>query len=259
MKLSFACVLLLVGALCGQSQRVEQWELRPAADGLRLYAKIGGEDRLISNRATAAWDGWLPQTLIYAERVAPGESLQRLRWYDAFTRNSHTISTGESLDYSLVSTARLSNGQYALLITLRDPEARIPYVEIALPQTGVFLRESHAAFGVAAADFVQILRYAPADVDAKRGDLALLSPTATSRVPLLAPKFTDGAGVYEAVLDAERTATLNLRSGGQALLVVSAEGKGQPAAVRGTWTQQGAEIRVVGENGKTLTWVVGAF
>ena len=248
--------ILLTGVLAvvatAQTQRIERWDLRSATDGLRLYAWIDNEDRLISNRALAAWDGWLPHTLIYAER-APGSTLARLRWYDAFTRNSHTIASNEPLEYTQVATARLSNGEYALMISLLDRESRIPYIELAGSRSGVFLRESHAAFGVAANDVVQVLRYAPADVEQKRGDLSLLSPAVTARVSLLPPaKPRDATGLYEVALTAERTVTLNLRSGGTATLAAP------PEAVRGKWTQQGYEVRFTPESGAPMTWVLGA-
>src|SRR5690606_17358608 len=60
------------------AQRIEHFELRPAADGLRLYITVLGEDRLISSRATKAWQGWTPQTLIYAERLTQGSLAKRL-------------------------------------------------------------------------------------------------------------------------------------------------------------------------------------
>ena len=41
-----AAAIALLGAACvfSQTQRIERWELRPAADGLRLYVYIDGED-----------------------------------------------------------------------------------------------------------------------------------------------------------------------------------------------------------------------
>lgn len=251
-----AVLLLSVSALFGQAQRIQHYELRPAADLPRLYITIDGEDRLISNRALKAWEGWSPQTLIYSERAPSGKG-NRLRWYDAFTRNSYTISTDE-LVYEEVDTARLSNGRYAILIALRDPESKVPYVELATPQ-GVFLREQFATYGTAANDAVQIRRFAPGDVFRHKGDFSLLSPTVVASVSLL-PKPPDAAGVYETSLPAadglERTVTLNLRPGGQATLVAAVEGK-DPVGQKGTWKQTGSEVRVELESGP-FVWIVGA-
>ena len=244
-------------AALGQAQRIERFELRPAADLPRLYVRIDGTDRLISNRALKAWPGWTPQTLIYSERAAAGGTTNRLRWYDAFTRNSYTIATDE-LTYEGVETARLSNGTYAILIALRDPESHVPYVELATPQ-GVFLREQFATFGTAANDAVQVRRFAPEDVKRHKGDFNLLSPIVIASVSLL-PKAPEAAGVYEATLaggdGVERRITLNLRAGGQATLVSTTEGKA-PAGMQGKWTQTGAEVRVELESGP-FVWVVGA-
>ena len=251
-------MILLFGAAAafGQPQRIERYELRPAADIPRLYVTIEGEDRLISNRGLKAWPGWTPQTLIYAER-SPSGTANRLRWYDAFTRNSQTIST-DDLVYEAVDTARLSNGTYALLIALRDPESRVPYVELATPQ-GVFLREQFATYGTAANDAVQIRRFAPEDVFRHKGDFSLLSPTVVGTVSLLL-KAPAAAGVYETSLPAgegpARTVTLNLRAGGQATLVSTVEGK-SPIGQKGTWKQTGSEVRVELESGP-FVWVVGA-
>ena len=255
MKLS-ALLLLSVGCGFAQGQRIQRYELRPAADMPRLYITIDGEDRLVSNRALKAWEGWTPQTLIYAER-APSGTGNRLRWYDAYTRNSYTISTDE-LVYEDVDTARLSNGTYAILIALRDPETRVPYVELATPQ-GVFLREQFATYGTAANDAVQIRRFAPEDVFRHKGDFGLLTPIVVGTVSLL-PKPPEAAGVYEAALPAAsgpaRNVTLNLRPGGQATLVSTVEGK-SPVGQKGTWKQTGAEVRVELESGP-FVWVVGA-
>ena len=255
-----AAVILFCSAtsLVAQGQRIERYELRPAADMPRLYITINGEDRLISNRALKAWPGWTPQTLIYAER-APSGAANRLRWYDSFTRNSHTISSDE-LVYEDVVTARLSNGQYAILIALRDPQTRIPYVELATPQ-GVFLREQFATYGTAANDAVQIRRFAPEDVQRHKGDFGLLTPIIVSTVSLL-PKPPNAAGVYETTLPAVgdapgQTVTLNLRPGGQATLVATPEGK-PPVGQKGTWKQDGAEVRVELESGP-FVWVAGAY
>ena len=253
---SMALLLLCVGCAFGQGQRIQRYELRPAADMPRLYITIDGEDRLISNRALKAWEGWTPQTLIYAER-APSGTGNRLRWYDGFTRNSYTISTDE-LVYEGVDTARLSNGTYAILIALRDPESRVPYVELATPQ-GVFLREQFATYGTAANDAVQIRRFAPEDVFRHKGDFGLLTPIVVGTVSLL-PKPPEAAGVYEATLPAAsgpaRNVTLNLRPGGQATLVSTVEGN-SPVGQKGTWKQNGAEVRVELESGP-FVWVVGA-
>lgn len=260
MRTAAILICAIAGAMAafGQAQRIEHYELRPAADMPRLYIKIDGEDRLISTRGMKAWPGWTPQTLIYAER-APTGTANRLRWYDAFTRNSYTISNDE-LNYEDVATARLSNGKYAILVALRDPQSRIPYVELATPEGGVFLREQFATYGTATNDTVQIRRFTPEDVQRHRGDFALLSPSIVGTVSLL-PKPPDAAGLYETSLPAvgdstDRKATLNLRAGGQATLIVTAEGK-SPIAQKGTWKQQGAEVRVELESGP-FVWVVGA-
>ena len=251
-----AILLLSAAAAVGQAQRIERYELRPAADMPRLYVTIDGEDRLISTRGLKVWQGWTPQTLIYSER-APSGSANRLRWYDAFTRNSHTIATDE-LVYEAVDTARLSNGSYVLLIALRDPESRVPYVELATPR-GVFLREQFATYGTAANDAVQIRRFAPEDVFRHKGDFSLLTPTVVGTVSLL-PTAPEAAGVYEASLPAAdgpgRNITLNLRPGGQATLISAVEGK-SPVGQKGTWKQTGSEVRVELESGP-FVWVVGA-
>lgn len=249
----FGALLLLAATAFAQRQRIEHFELRPAADGLRLYVTIDGEDRLISNRATTAWNGWTPQVLVYSERVTPDSALQRLRWYDAFTRNSYTISTGEPLRYDNVSHVRLSNGEYVLLVNLRDPESKAPWVELAAPKRGVLLREQFAAWGIAADDRAQLRRYAPADIERTNGDLSLLTPEVVANVKLAAPPKFDAPGLYESVTP-ERTVTLNLRAGGQGTLVVQSEGKTQPLARQGEWTQSGTEVKF-----DDMTWVASLY
>jgi hypothetical protein len=258
-----AVVLALLGAACAfaQNQRIERWELRPAADGLRLYVVIDGEDRLISNRAINAWDGWTPQTLIYSEWVKAGSTeQQRLRWYDAFTRNSQTISS-DSLTYNDVATARLSDGTYAILIGIRDPETRAPWTELATPKGGVFLREQFATYGTAANDFVEIRRYRPEDIERTKGDLKLTTPFSNSRIPLMPSAVPRAAGLYEAMLPAAdgpgRTVTLNLRPGGVATLVTTFDDKRMPVAKQGAWSQTGADVRV-DLGGTVMVWTFGA-
>jgi hypothetical protein len=254
--------VLLGGALIasGQGQRIERHELRGAADGQRLYVTIDGEDRLISSRALKAWPGWTPQTLIYSEMTAPGSETQRLRWYDAFTRNSSTIST-DRLDYIDVATARLSTGEHAVLINLRDPQTHIPYMELAAPKRGVFLREQFAAYGTAANDYVEILRYAPEDVERVKDRLNLTTPTSVSRVPLTPGAAPNAAGLYTAILTPAagppRNITLNLRAGGQATLITEVEGQGAPAAVQGAWFQTGADVRL-DLKGDLIVWTLSA-
>jgi hypothetical protein len=247
-----AAVLLLVAATAfAQRQRIERHELRPAADGLRLYITIEGEDRLISNRAIKAWEGWTPQIIIYAERVSDTTALHRLRWYDAFTRDSFTISTGEALDYTDVVPVRLSGGDYVLLVSLRDPESKAPWAELASPRNGVLLREQYAAWGTAANDRAQLRRYLPADIQRTKGDISLLAPDIVAMVPLTGlPKF-EAAGVYE-YSEVGRTVTLNLRPGGTGTLIIQHEGKGQPVARQGKWTQTGNEVRF-----DNMSWVTG--
>jgi hypothetical protein len=258
-----AAVLALLSAACAfpQTQRIERWELRPAADALRLYAYIDGEDRLISNRAINAWDGWTPNVLIYSEWVTPGSTAQqRLRWYDAFTRNSRTIST-DSLTYHDVATARLSNGSYAILIGIRDPETKAPWAELATPADGVFLREQFATYGTAANDFVEIRRYLPEDIERTKGNLNLTTPFSASRVPLMPAAVPRAPGLYEASFPAAgapgRTVTLNLRPGGVATLVTSFEDKRMPIAKQGSWSQTGADVRV-DLGGRLMVWTFGA-
>ena len=245
-----AVLLILAAAAFAQPQRIEDYELRSAADGLRLYVKIEGEDRLVSNRATKAWRGWTPQIIIYAERVTPDATAQRLRWYDAFSRDSFTISTGEEIEYNDVVPVRLSGGDYVLLISLRDPEAKAPWVEVASPRGGVFLREQYAAWGTAAGDRAQLRRYRPEDIERTRGDISLLAPDIVAMVPLSPAKF-EAPGLYE-YSDVQRSVTLNLRPGGTGTLVVQHEGKGQPVARQGKWTQTGNEIQFDG-----MSWVTG--
>jgi hypothetical protein len=256
-------MLAVLGAACvfGQGQRIERWELRPAADALRLYIFIDGEDRLISNRAINAWDGWTPQTLIYSEWVTPGSTEeQRLRWYDTFTRNSYTIST-DSLTFNDVATARLSNGNYAILIGIRNPDTKVPWAELASPKGGVFLREQFATYGTAANDSVEIRRYRPEDIERTKGNLSLTTPFSTSRVSLSPDPNRGAAGLYEAILPAAdapgRTVTLNLRPGGVATLITTFDGKGMPIAKQGKWSQTGADVRVeLGNN--VMSWTFGA-
>jgi hypothetical protein len=257
-----ACALLALAAplLCAQKERIQRWELRPAADAQRLYVTIDGVDRLISNRAINAWDGWTPQTIIYSEWVTQGSiDQQRLRWYDAFTRNSYTVST-DTLSYNDVVPARLSDGSYALLIGIRDRETKVPWVELATPNGGVFLREQFATYGTAANDFVEIRRYRPEDIERTKGELNLTTPFSTSRVSLRPGAVAGAAGIYEAALPAadaaSRTVTLNLRPGGTATLVTSFEGKGMPISKQGSWSQNAAEVRV-DFNGKLTVWTVG--
>lgn len=257
-----AVVALAAAAGMGaQNQRIDRWELRPAADAQRLYVTIDGTDRLISNRAINAWEGWTPQTLIYSEWTTAGSTAaQRLRWYDAFTRNSHTIST-DTLTYHDVATARLSTGSYAILIGIRDRETKTPWVELATPTGGVFLREQFATYGTAANDFVEIRRYHPEDIERTKGDLSLTTPYSSTRVALTPAAVPSAAGVYEAVLPAAsasfRTVTLNLRTGGAATMITTFEGKGAPVARQGAWSQTGADVRV-DLDGDLMVWTLGA-
>jgi hypothetical protein len=248
-RLSIA--ILCATSLFAQRQAIERYELRPAADGLRLYITIEGEDRLISNRATKAWDGWTPQVIIYAERATSETALQRLRWYDTFTRNSYTISTGEPLEYTDVVPVRLSTGEYVLVVSLRDPEGRVPWVELASPRGGVVIREQYAAWGTAADDRAQLRRYRPEDIDRTKGDISLLAPDVIANVPIAKTPEFGAAGLYEFATQ-EKTITLNLRPGGTGTLVVQEEGKGQPRARQGKWTQTGREVQFEG-----MTWVAG--
>jgi hypothetical protein len=249
-KTAVAVLLLAVSAFA-QRQRISHYELRPAADGLRLYITIDGEDRLISNRATRAWDGWTPQFIIYSERMDQDAAEQRLRWYDAFTRNAFTLSAGEKLEYTDVSHVRLSNGDYVLLISLRDPDSKAPWVELAGPKRGVFLREQYAAWGTVTGDRAQLRRYLPQDIERTKGDISLLAPDIIASISLIPPATVDAAGLYE-YRDTGRTVTLNLRPGGKGTLIVQSEGKEEPVARQGTWTQVGSEVRF-GE----MSWVTG--
>jgi hypothetical protein len=238
-------------AAIAQRQRIEHFELRPAADGQRLYITIEGQDRLISNRSTKAWEGWTPQVIVFSERVTPQSELQRLRWYDTFTRDTFTISTGEPLEYTDVVPVRLSTGNYVLLISLREPETKAPWVELATPRGGVVLREQNAAWGTAVNDRVQLRRYRPEDIERTKGDIGFLAADVTANVTLTAlPKFA-APGLYEMTSPA-RTVTLNLRPGGTGTLVVQQEGKQRPEARQGRWSESGTEVTFEG-----MTWVAG--
>jgi hypothetical protein len=251
-------LLTLASAVFGQAERIEYYEIREAG---RLYVKIAGENRLVSARAIRVWEGWTPQTLLYSELAPESESHQRLRWYDAFTRNSKTITT-EDLEITDVVTARLSSGEYAILVALRQQGTNAPGVVLATP-AGVFLRENYATFGTASNDQVQLLRWDPAEVEKTGGKLEGLRPI-VSMVPLQSTPAS-AAGLYEATLKSAsgsgRTVTLNLRADGSATLVSVYSGKAQPIARRGRWVQTGADVRVDFEHGgpaDSMVWTLGA-
>jgi hypothetical protein len=159
-----------------------------------------------------------------------------------------------------VATARLSTGDYAILIGIRDPETRVPWVELATPTGGVYLREQYATYGTAANDNVEIRRYRPEDIQRTRADLSLTTPYSVSRAPLRPGAAPSAAGLYELSLpggnSAEWTATLNLRPGGVATLITKQEGKAVPVAKQGIWTQTGSEVRV-DLGGRLMVWTLG--
>lgn len=243
-------LMLAITVAFAQRERIEQFELRPAADGLRLYITIEGENRLISNRATKAWNGWTPQMIIYSERTTPDAKTHRLRWYDSLSRESVTISDGEEMEYIDVVPVRLLGGDYVLLISLRDQQSKAPWSELASPRGGVFLREEFASWGTAANDRAQLRRYIPEEVERQKGDLSLLAPNVVASIPLVPLKKLDAAGMYEYAAEGI-TATLNLRPGGQGTLVVQKDGK-SPVASQSAWTQTGNEVRFGG-----WSWVAG--
>jgi hypothetical protein len=253
-----AALLAVAPEAGAQAQRIDRYEIR---EGTRLYVSISGEDRLISTRAIKAWPGWTPQTLLYAERDPQNAAQQRLRWYDSFTRNSTTI-TVEDLNITDVITARLSSGDYAILVSLRQQGTNLPSVVLATP-SGVFQREPYATFGTAANDRVELLRWEPAELAKTGGKTDGLKPI-VSMVPLRSAPAS-AAGMYEVTLPvadaSSRTITLNLRRDGSATLISVFGGKRQPIARRGKWVQTGADVRVDFEHAgpsDAMVWTLGA-
>lgn len=252
LRFVWACALAAAAALA-QGQRIERFEVR----NNRLFLHIDGQDRIVSTTAVGAWPGWLPSQVIYTERV---DGRERIRWYDAFTRNSQTIGF-EDLHVADVTTVRLSGGRYAILLALRDA-SNMPSVALATPE-GIFHRERNAMYGTAANDAVEILRYDPEDLMRTRGDLTLLKPAVSVSVPLKPPPAR-AEGIYEAILPAastgaSRTVTLNLRPDSSATLVMVFEGR-EPVVRRGKWSQREAEVRLdlEGPGAESLTWTLTA-
>jgi hypothetical protein len=256
--LTLLSLLTVAGDASGQAQRIDGYEMR---EGTRLYVSIGGENRLVSTRALKAWPGWSPQTVLYAEQDPQNAAHQRLRWYDSFRRNSTTI-TVEDLNITDVVTARLSSGDYAILVSLRQQGTNLPSVVLAT-LSGVFQREPYATFGTAANDQVELFRWDPAELQKMNGKTDGLKPI-LSMVPLRAAPAS-AVGMYEVTLpsaDAStRTITLNLRRDGSATLISVHTGKRQPIARRGKWVQTAADVRVEFEHGgpsDAMVWTLGA-
>lgn len=249
------CLLLFsiaVSLASAQKQAIDYFEVRNG----RLFLTIEGEPRVISTSAIRAWPGWTPQIVLYSEQADKSE---RLRWYDAFTRNSQTVGTMD-VHIADLTTVRLSTGDYAILIQGRDNASKLPSVALATP-TRVFYREPNATYGTAANDTVEIRRYDLEELERTKGDVTLLAPAVSVNIPLTdAP--ANAAGIYEARFPAAdspgRTITLNLRGDGSATLITAFDGR-DPIARRGQWKQTDAVIRLDLESPPdTLVWTLTA-
>lgn len=177
-------VMVVSGAAADQ---LRDYRLVPATnqETSKLVAVVDGREVNVATDVLKVWRGWIPDVLLYVEKLSDGR--QRLRSFNAIVGRRHTITT-EQQQITSVTSAQLDRDHQVLVIFLRDQSGKVPSLALAGPQSGVFRRYDNATAGAILDKRIEIRYFAPEDLDRPRDDFQDLKPAKTEIVPLMNPR-----------------------------------------------------------------------
>jgi hypothetical protein len=177
-------VMVVSGAAADQ---LRDYRLVPATnqETSKLVAVVDGREVNVATDVLKVWRGWIPDILLYVEKLSDGR--QRLRSFNAIVGRRDTITT-EQQQITSVTSAQLDRDHQVLVIFLRDQSGKVPSLALAGPQSGVFRRYDNATAGAILDKRIEIRYFAPEDLDRPRDDFQDLKPAKTEIVPLMNPR-----------------------------------------------------------------------